>query len=158
MHGRKRALRIVVCWYLVEPRFKSKKGKKQKKAPATESKSSLGIIDEEELEHLQSDAEEDAGEKEGSIASDVDDDEDVGVESVSAEPLYVLPLYAILSSDKQARVCRLPSLAVTVNFHAHLGIRSAATWYSTVCGGNQCGGNVHHYFQREIHRRLRQSE
>jgi HrpA-like RNA helicase len=65
----------------------------------------LGIIDDEELEHLQSDVddEEEEEQKEGSITNDIDD-EDLGVEGISAEPLYVLPLYAILSSDKQARV------------------------------------------------------
>lgn len=86
--------------YLDEPKFKSKKRKTKK----VDEKSSLGIIDEEELEHLQSDVDEE--ENEGSIKSDVDE-EDVEVEGISSEPLYVLPLYAILSSDKQARVCFL---------------------------------------------------
>ena len=58
---------------------------------------------------IQSDVEEegegDEEEKEGSIHSD-DDEEVLGIESVSTEPLYVLPLYAILPSDKQARVSR----------------------------------------------------
>jgi len=83
-----------------EPKFKSKKKKKS----TTNDKSSLGIIDEEELEHLQSDIDEE--ENEGSIASDVDE-EDIGVQGISIEPLYVLPLYAILSSEKQSRVCSL---------------------------------------------------
>ncbi|CAF4271178.1 unnamed protein product, partial [Adineta steineri] len=51
----------------VEPQFKSKKTRKKKQL-STDGKSSLGIIDEEELEHLQSDVEEeDEGKKEGSI-------------------------------------------------------------------------------------------
>ena len=107
-----RTRRIVSYSYLVEPRFKPKKSRKKKPLPV-DGKSSLGIIDEEELEHLQSDVDEEEEEKEGSIAGDLeDDDDDVGVEGISAEPLYVLPLYAILSSDKQARVCRSSSTAV----------------------------------------------
>ena len=69
------------------------------------------MIDDEELERIQSDVEEDedgdvedgSAVQEGAVDSDPDD-EDLGIESASSEPLYVLPLYAILSSDKQARV------------------------------------------------------
>ncbi len=90
--------------YLDEPHFKTKKSKKKKQLTIND-KSSLGIIDEEELEHLQSDVDEEE-EKEGSITSDLDDE----VQGISVEPLYVLPLYAILSSEKQARVCLLSLL------------------------------------------------
>lgn len=87
---------------LDEPSFKSKKSRKRMK---DDDQTSLDIMDDEELEHLQSDAEEDEEkDEEGAIASDPDD-EDMNVKGVSFEPLYVLPLYAILSSDKQSRVC-----------------------------------------------------
>ena len=88
---------------LDEPRFKSRNWKKKQEQQQLigENKSSLGFIDDEELEQIQSDAEE---EIEGSIGSDIDED-DAGVQDLPVEPLYVLPLYAILSSDKQARVC-----------------------------------------------------
>lgn len=98
-----RALYItIIIFFLDEPSFKSKKRSRKD----LDGKSPLDIIDDEELEHLQSDAEENEEEdeeKEGSIASDVDE-ENTNVKEVSIEPLYVLPLYAILSSDKQARV------------------------------------------------------
>ena len=93
---------------LDEPRFKSRNAKKKH---ANETRASLEVIDDEELERIQSDVEDDeegdggdesAG-NEGAIDSGLDD-EDLGIESGSSEPLYVLPLYAILSSDKQARV------------------------------------------------------
>jgi hypothetical protein len=86
--------------------LKSKKPRKKKQTTIDE-KPSLGIIDEEELEHIQSDADEEEEEekgKEGSIASDIEEEES-GIQGISSEPLYVLPLYAILSSEKQARVC-----------------------------------------------------
>jgi HrpA-like RNA helicase len=69
-----------------------------------EKKSSFELIDDEELEHIQSDIEE--NDNEGSIHSDLDDDEHLG-EHITSEPLYVLPLYAILPSDKQARVNKI---------------------------------------------------
>jgi hypothetical protein len=97
---------FILFLFLDEPQFHSKKSKKKKQV-TTDEKPSLGIIDEEELEHLQSDVDEEEGE--GSITSDVDED-DIGVQGISSEPLYVLPLYAILSSQKQARVCPLPNL------------------------------------------------
>lgn len=75
-----------------------------KKKKKIKEKKKLDVIDEEELEHLQSDAEEDEEQKEGSL---VDDDEDED-ESECSEPLYVLPLYAILPSEKQARVFEPP--------------------------------------------------
>jgi len=93
--------------YLDEPELKSKKSRKRKQTTIDE-KPSLGIIDEEELEHIQSDVDEEEEEeeegKEGSITSDIEEEES-GIQEISSEPLYVLPLYAILSSDKQARVC-----------------------------------------------------
>ena len=97
------------CWResmatprLDEPRFKSRNWRKKQEQQQLidENKSSLGFIDDEELEQIQSDVEEEA---EGSIGSDIDEDE-AGVQDLPVEPLYVLPLYAILSSDKQARV------------------------------------------------------
>lgn len=61
-------------------------------------------IDDEELEQIQSDVEEELEEKkEGSIDSE-SDDEQLDVEDASTEGLFVLPLYAILSSEKQNRV------------------------------------------------------
>jgi hypothetical protein len=94
---------LILVVHLDEPHFKSKRKKLN-----MDPESSLGMIDDEELEHLQSDAEEEEEEeeagKEGSITSDVDD-EDNRVQNIAAEPLYVLPLYAVLSSEKQARVC-----------------------------------------------------
>lgn len=92
--------------------LKSKKPRKKKQTTIDE-KPSLGIIDEEELEHIQSDAEEEKDEeegKEGAITSDIEDEEASGIQGISSEPLYVLPLYAILSSEKQARV-RFPFLS-----------------------------------------------
>ncbi|CAF3964301.1 unnamed protein product, partial [Adineta steineri] len=121
----------------VEPQFKSKKSRKKKQL-STDGKFSLGIIDEEELEHLQSDVEEeDEGKKEGSITSDLDD-EDVGVEGIPVEPLYVLPLYAILSTDKQARVFEPPPpgmrLCVIATNVAETSITIANVKYIVDCG------------------------
>lgn len=62
----------------------------------------METIDDEELEQIQSDIDEEET-KEGSIESEPDEEE-LGVEQISSEGLYVLPLYAILSSEKQARV------------------------------------------------------
>lgn len=82
--------------------MKKKKSRKKKKKPTEgDEKPSLGIIDEEELEHLQSDVDEEEDVGEGTVTSDGDDEEESGTTS---EPLYVLPLYAILSTEKQARV------------------------------------------------------
>ncbi len=92
---------------LDELSLKSKKPRKKKQTTIDE-KPSLGIIDEEELEHIQSDAEEEKEDeeeaKEATITSDIEEEEESGIQGISSEPLYVLPLYAILSSDKQARV------------------------------------------------------
>ena len=88
--------------YLDEVPVKKKKSRK-KKSTTVEEKPSLGIIDEEELEHLQSDVDEEEDAGEGAVTSDVEDeDEEQG--GIASEPLYVLPLYAILSTEKQARV------------------------------------------------------
>ncbi|UJR14756.1 hypothetical protein I4U23_001746 [Adineta vaga] len=125
-----------------EPELKPKKLKKNKKQIAIENKSSLGIIDEEELEHLQSDIEEDEGGKEGSIASDIDDGDDeddgMGAGEISSEPLYVLPLYAILSSNKQARVFEPPPpgtrLCVVATNVAETSITISDVKYIIDCG------------------------
>ncbi|CAF0856362.1 unnamed protein product [Adineta ricciae] len=121
-----------------EPKFKSKRSKKKKQI-SMESKSELGIIDEEELEHIQSDVDEDEGGKEGSIASDIDDDDDdAGVEGITSEPLYVLPLYAILSSEKQSRVFESPPtgtrLCVVATNVAETSITISDVKYIVDCG------------------------
>lgn len=89
-----------IFWYLDEVPLKKKKSRK-KKSTDVEDKPSLGIIDEEELEHLQSDVDDEEDVGEGAVTSDIEDEEESGTTS---EPLYVLPLYAILSTEKQARV------------------------------------------------------
>lgn len=81
-----------------------KKKSRKKKSTTVEEKPSLGIIDEEELEHLQSDVDEEEDAGEGAINSDIDDEEEEEDGGIPSEPLYVLPLYAILSTEKQARV------------------------------------------------------
>jgi ATP-dependent RNA helicase DHX37/DHR1 len=122
---------FLYIWYLDEPKFKSKK----KKQSTTNDKSSLGIIDEEELEHLQSDIDEE--ENDGSITSDVDE-EDIGIQGISIEPLYVLPLYAILSSEKQSRVFEPPPpgtrLCVIATNVAETSITISSVKYIVDCG------------------------
>ncbi|CAF3503121.1 unnamed protein product [Rotaria sp. Silwood1] len=117
-----------------EPQFKSKKSKKK----THNNKSPLDIIDDEELEHLQSDIEEDEEkDKECSITSDLDD-EDINVKEISIEPLYVLPLYAILSSEKQARVFEPPPpgtrLCVVATNVAETSITISNVKYIVDCG------------------------
>ena len=77
---------------------------KKKTQTTIENKSPLDTTDNEELEHLQSDVDdEEDRERDCSITSDLDD-EDIDIQETCIEPLYVLPLFAILSSEKQARV------------------------------------------------------
>ncbi|CAF3953492.1 unnamed protein product [Rotaria sordida] len=126
---------------LNEPHFKSKKSKKKIQTKTIVDKSSLDIIDDEELEHLQSDIEEDEEkDKECSITSDLDDDDDadINVKEISIEPLYVLPLYAILSSEKQARVFKPPPpgtrLCVVATNVAETSITISSVKYIVDCG------------------------
>ncbi|CAF1367453.1 unnamed protein product [Rotaria sordida] len=126
---------------LNEPHFKSKKSKKKIQTKTIVDKSSLDIIDDEELEHLQSDIEEDEEkDKECSITSDLDDDDnaDINVKEISIEPLYVLPLYAILSSEKQARVFEPPPpgtrLCVVATNVAETSITISSVKYIVDCG------------------------
>jgi ATP-dependent RNA helicase DHX37/DHR1 len=118
---------------LDEPQFKSKK----KKEKSIDEKSSLGIIDDEELEHLQSDVDEEEGEKEGSITSDLDD-EDIGVQGITVEPLYVLPLYAILSSEKQGRVCLVLMIYFLEKIKFYSGFQTSTIRYTFMCYRNKC--------------------
>ncbi|CAF3441010.1 unnamed protein product [Rotaria socialis] len=124
-----------------EPQFKTKKFRKEKKT-TNDNKTPLDIIDEEELEHLQSDIDEDEEkeqeqEEECTITSDLDD-EDTNVKGISFEPLYVLPIYAILSSEKQARVFEPPPpgtrLCVVATNVAETSITISNVKYIVDCG------------------------
>ncbi|CAF3153468.1 unnamed protein product [Rotaria socialis] len=124
-----------------EPQFKTKKFRKEKKT-TNDNKTPLDIIDEEELEHLQSDIDEDEEkeqeeEEECAITSDLDD-EDTNVKGISFEPLYVLPIYAILSSEKQARVFEPPPpgtrLCVVATNVAETSITISNVKYIVDCG------------------------
>ncbi|CAF2078328.1 unnamed protein product [Rotaria magnacalcarata] len=124
-----------------EPQFKTKKFRKEKRT-TNGNRTSLDIIDEEELEHLQSDIDEDEEkeqeqEEECTITSDLDD-EDTNVKGISFEPLYVLPIYAILSSEKQARVFEPPPpgtrLCVIATNVAETSITISNVKYIVDCG------------------------
>ncbi|CAF5014262.1 unnamed protein product, partial [Rotaria magnacalcarata] len=124
-----------------EPQFKTKKFRKEKRT-TNDNRTSLDIIDEEELEHLQSDIDEDEEkeqeqEEECTITSDLDD-EDTNVKGISFEPLYVLPIYAILSSEKQARVFEPPPpgtrLCVIATNVAETSITISNVKYIVDCG------------------------
>ncbi|CAF4786382.1 unnamed protein product, partial [Rotaria socialis] len=114
----------------------------KEKKTTNDNKTPLDIIDEEELEHLQSDIDEDEEkeqeqEEECTITSDLDD-EDTNVKGISFEPLYVLPIYAILSSEKQARVFEPPPpgtrLCVVATNVAETSITISNVKYIVDCG------------------------